>query len=128
MHSPIISQSEAWGIGISLMLMALDILSGVCKAIASNSLSSSVMREGLWHKAGFIGILVLATVIDIGETHVSLGFDIPVLGPTAIYICLTEVTSIVENLGELSPELRTSGILKIFSQDKRQGEDDDSDR
>lgn len=43
-------------------LMVLDIISRFAEAAKSGVIGSDKMREGLWHKAGFTGLVILAIV------------------------------------------------------------------
>lgn len=99
---------------VVLCFMVLDILTGVAQAAKNNTVQSSVMREGLWHKCGYILIMLLAYLIEFGTKFLELGFTAPVVIPIAVFICLTEIVSIYENCCKLSPALAASTISKIL--------------
>ena len=44
--------------------MALDYLTGTLSACKGGEWSSSVAREGLWHKGGMIAVVVVAAIAD----------------------------------------------------------------
>lgn len=108
---------------IALVLMGLDILLGLAGAIKDKDVQSSKMREGLWHKAGSIGLIVLAYVLEVAVDHVDLGVIFPGVVIVCAYIILMEVGSCLENLVVLNPELRNNPIMKVFA---TREEDEDS--
>lgn len=108
------------------LFILLDIVSGIAQAIANKELSSEKLRKGAFHKFSFVIIICLAYLIDYGTGYVDLGFNFPIVWPTCIYIILTEIISITENVVLLNPELRGSKLIKIFSsasiEEKEKGE------
>lgn len=92
----------------------LDIISGVTQAICNHELSSEKLRKGAFHKFSFVIIICLAYLIDYGVGYIDLGFNFPIVWPTCIYICLTEVVSITENIILINPELKGSRLIKLF--------------
>ena len=100
---------------IALTLMGMDILLGLAGAVKDKNVESSRMREGLWHKAGSIGLIVLAYILDVAVDHVDLGVIFPGVVIVCAYIILMEVGSCLENLVVLNPELRNNPIMKVFA-------------
>lgn len=100
---------------IALVLMGMDILLGLAGAVKDHSVQSSRMREGLWHKAGSIGLIVLAYILEVAVDHVDLGIVFPGVVVVCAYIILMEVGSCMENLVVLNPELRNNPIMKVFA-------------
>lgn len=100
---------------IALVLMGLDILLGLAGAVKDHDVQSSKMREGLWHKCGSIGLIVLAYVIEIAVDHVDLGIVFPGVIVVCAYIILMEVGSCLENLVVLNPELKNNPIMRVFA-------------
>lgn len=103
-----------YALAVAFALIVLDYITGIVKAVCKKNLSSSRMREGLWHKCGFVLAICLAWVIECGEQHVTLPFTVPVLVAVCTYIIITEITSIIENLGQINPELQSTKFLDIF--------------
>lgn len=108
-----------------LVLIAGDVISGLVKAFSTNSFTSSAMRQGLWHKAGTILLLMLAAGCTIAATEIT---QFPqefaaVYVPICSYIALMEIASIVENILVINPELDRFKILALFKQ-----EDEDAKR
>ncbi len=100
---------------IALVLMGMDILLGLAGAVKDHSVQSSRMREGLWHKCGSIGLIVLAYVLEVAVDHVDLGVVFPGVLVVCAYIILMEVGSCLENLVVLNPELRNNPIMRVFA-------------
>ena len=100
-----------------LILIALDIITGTIKAIATNTFNSKEMRKGLIRKSGTILLVLLAyglqyASIVIPELPQELGL---VYDGTALYICLMEIASNVENILVINPELGGDAIRKFFN-------------
>lgn len=92
-----------------------DIVSGLLAAIATKSIASTKMRNGLWHKSAYILVIALAGLIEWGASKgVFFGIDVPVLAATCVYIGLTEITSIIENIAIINPELKDTPLLSLF--------------
>lgn len=108
-------------IQIALFFVVFDFVTGLLKAVKNKNVSSSKMREGLFHKVSFVGAIALAVaaefaVMEFAKTSFDLGYtlDIPFTVFVCGYIVLTEIASICENLSEINPELKDSPILSIF--------------
>lgn len=95
-------------------LIVLDIITGFLKAVETRTMSSTNLRTGLYHKGAFIGVIVLAVIVEWGSGFLQLGFQLPVVTPVCVYVALTEIVSVFENLCEINPELRGSKIAVIF--------------
>ena len=98
----------------ALLFILLDFVTGISKAAYSKQVSSTVMREGLYHKFAEILVIALAGVIDVACEHLELGFDTPILAVTCAYIVLMEIASILENIGAMNPDLANSPVFSIF--------------
>jgi toxin secretion/phage lysis holin len=99
---------------ITAAFIVLDIISGAIKAIKSKTWSSTVMREGLFHKMGFVIIVALAVICDYGQQYLQLGFTIPLVSGVCAYIILTEIGSVIENVAVINPELIPDKLRSIF--------------
>lgn len=77
---------------ILIMLMGLDILSGVIAAIGTKSLNSSIMAKGLFKKFAVFPLLALLHII---EKPLALPFEFESLAALAYIVY--EAMSIVEN-------------------------------
>lgn len=89
--------SELWVILLPLILIVLDILTGITNAFLKGEIKSSKLREGLAKKIGEI------TVIAIGEIF-GLAFNLSsvIAAGISIYISLMELISVCENLEKMN--------------------------
>lgn len=97
---------------IPSILIVLDIVTGLIKGWGKYS--SVKMREGLKHKASFLLVLMLCTVIDVSQSLLDLGFTVPTLAAACVYISLTEILSCFENLCEMNASLGSSKIAQLI--------------
>lgn len=93
---------QVYVIGVAVFIV-VDILSGLLKALYNKEFKSSVMRDGLFHKAGEILVLGLLYLVEIES--VAIGFDagLPLFKTGCGYVVLMEIGSIIENLKAFTP-------------------------
>lgn len=107
-------------IAVITVLMVLDILTGFGGAAKDKTIESGKMREGLWHKVGFFGLIGLAAVWEIGSVWLNAEVadigaavpQIPAVGAVCTFIAATEVVSILENLCVLNPAIAELPVIK----------------
>lgn len=99
---------------ITFAFIVLDFVTGMIKACATNSFSSTKMREGLFHKTGLILVVILGVLVDYAQGFIDLGISIPVAAAFCAYICLMEIGSIIENICKIDPELMPDKLTKFF--------------
>jgi toxin secretion/phage lysis holin len=99
---------------ITFVFIVFDFFSGLVKAFATNHFTSTKMREGLFHKIGLVLCVVLGYLIDFAQVYLDLGFSVPVTGAICTYIVLMEISSILENLCEMNPNLMPDKLTEIF--------------
>jgi len=97
---------------ITFAFIVLDITSGLIKSFILKKWSSSIMREGLFHKTGFLLVVVLAILCDYGQRFLSIGINIPITETVCTYV--TEIGSIIENLALINPELIPEKLKGFF--------------
>ena len=95
--------------------IALDVITGISQAAYNNCLSSVKMRNGVYHKLSYVFAIALAGLIEYASAYIELGFDLPLVIPVVIYIVLTEVISIFENICLINPELKNSPLFKLLA-------------
>lgn len=95
--------------------VVMDIVTGIMKAVANKTLDSTKMRAGGWHKCGFIMVMILAALVEWSMRFIDLGFTLPMFVPVCVFIILTEIVSIFENVCQLSPELKNSKLAQLFN-------------
>ena len=99
---------------ITAMFILLDILSGITQAFANKNISSEKLRMGLFHKMAFIFAIMLGYLIEYSMQFLDLGFNIPIATAVCVYVCVTEIVSIIENVVLLNPELNNTKFLNMF--------------
>lgn len=100
---------------VTTLAMVLDVVTGVAGAVKSGTLMSGKMREGLWHKAGFCGLVAGAYLFEFAAGVADLGIAIPATGAVCVWVIVTEAVSVVENLCVLNPQIAESPIGKAFA-------------
>ena len=100
---------------VTALAMALDVITGVAGAVKSGTVMSVKMRDGLWHKAGFCGLVAMAYLFEYGASLADLGVAIPATGAVCVWVIVTEAVSILENLCVLNPDIAASPLGKIFA-------------
>lgn len=103
--------------------IVFDILTGVAGAIKTGTLKSGKMREGLWHKCGFVGMIAFAFLLEYAAAHIpDFGITVPAVSVVCVYVILTEAISVVENLCILNPKIATSPLGKLFDDNSEEVE------
>lgn len=115
-------KTEITALAVVGILIILDYITGLVKAAMQRDISSTKMREGLYHKGAFVLIMVLAEILEHAQRVIDLGYTLPIVIPAAVYVILTETTSILENLSQINPELADSPVMQLF---RTQEEDKD---
>lgn len=108
---------------IVLIFIVLDFITGIINGACHKNVDSSKMREGLYHKLGYIFAIILGIAIEYAMNFLDLGFTIPIVNAICIFIVMTEVVSILENIISINPKLNNNSFLKIFSKDKEDSND-----
>ena len=110
------TETDAWCTIAILFFITTDYLTGVIKAIIQDNLSSKRMRTGLGHKLAYLILATTAWFIDTLSTHMSFGFPVSLFTCTTSGISLIEITSILENITAINPELNNAPFMHIFEQ------------
>lgn len=110
------TQTNIWCAIAVLFFISTDYITGVIKAIIQGNLSSKKMREGLGHKFTYLILTLTAWFIDTLNMHLSLGLPVDVFTCTISGVCLIELTSIIENITAINPELNNAPFMNIFAQ------------
>lgn len=82
-----------------------DIVTGIISALYKGEMNSTKLREGLYHKCGEVITIIGSALLQYVMQYYDLGFDVPMLNSVAIYICTTELISVLENLCDINPSL-----------------------
>lgn len=102
---------------MAVLMMAMDMLTGFAGALKAGEVMSGKMREGLWHKAGFAGLILLTILYEyamaainaameaVGAADVLVMPELPAVAVVCGIVVLIEVVSILENLVALNPAI-----------------------
>lgn len=99
-----------WLVIMFIVCMVIDYATGSAAAMQKGEWSSSVARAGLWHKCGSLIAVIVAGLADFvvglvvnNIPAITLPFDYTVLicPIVVVWYILTELGSIVENVGAL---------------------------
>lgn len=82
-----------------------DVVTGITKALYKEGLNSTYLRQGLFHKLSEILAIVGCGLMEYGCSYINLGIDIHIINIVSVYICITELISILENLSVVNPQL-----------------------
>lgn len=110
------------GVYVAIVAGAIvfDLLSGLLKAFATKSVSTTVMRQGIYHKSAIMLVVLLAIGCEYITGYIDLGFTFDgklTVGVTTV-ICLMEIMSILENLAEVNPDIKGTKLMAFFSSSK----------
>ena len=83
---------------ITAVVIVLGIAFGFAGATKLKDVHSEKLHNRLCHKAGFVGLIALAFVIQHAMQHAELGFDVPSVMAVCVYVIATEEASVFENL------------------------------
>lgn len=98
------------------VFIIMDYVTGTIEAIIHGTLSSTKMREGLGYKFTYLCVFFIAWFIDFEMGHIDIGFGITLTPIVTVGIVLIELSSIIENIGEINPELKNAQFMSIFNQ------------
>lgn len=112
---------------IAAVAMIADVASGFAGAVKAGTLRSGKMREGLWHKAGFCGLIAMGFLVECAAGLADIGVTVPAASAVCVWVIATEAISILENLSAISPQIAESPLAKAFGRptrpaDERKGE------
>lgn len=105
------------------VFIIVDYITGVVNAAMHGKLSSTKMREGLGHKFAYLCVFFIAWFIDFEMGHINIGFHTALTPLVTVGIVLIELSSIIENIGRINPELAQAKFMKIFTDYNSKDED-----
>lgn len=100
---------------IVVVFIALDLVTGLIKAFKEKNYTSSIMREGLFHKCGSVLCVAFGVLVDYAQRFLDLGISVPVATAICVYITLMECGSIVENIGAINPQILPETLKSYFN-------------
>lgn len=113
---------------VACSLMAIDVAVGFVGSLIDGTFKSSVMREGLVHKAMELVIIGVAYLVQwagaygvsmIAPTAVDAAMDVyaslPIGEAVVLYVAIMELGSVLELVVKYNPNLADAPILKWFA-------------
>lgn len=100
---------------IVALFIILDMVTGLIKAFKEKAYTSTIMREGLFHKCGSVLCVVFGVLVDYAQTLVDIGVVVPVAVSVCVYIILMEIGSVIENICAINPNIMPGKIKSFFS-------------
>ena len=99
---------------ITSAFILLDMITGLVKAFKKKEYTSSVMREGLFHKSGSILCITFGALVDYAQAYLDLGINVPVATSLCAYVAIMEIGSIIENVCIINPEIMPEKLKGYF--------------
>lgn len=100
---------------IALVFNAMDIISGLISAVKNKEVSSSKLRDGLFKKVGFIMCYFMGWLVDTQGMKIGFHFSVEILPIIILYVCTTELVSIIENICKINTDIVPDKLLEIFN-------------
>lgn len=107
---------------LALAFMVIDVFTGVLKAVKNKELNSTKAREGIYKKASFILFIAFGYLADYAMDYVDIGFSFPAAATICTLIIVTEAISVLENLGQINPDLVKLVAPFLSALNKKEGE------
>lgn len=107
---------------LALAFMVIDVFTGVLKAVKNKELNSTKAREGIYKKASFILFIAFGYLADYAMGYVNMGFNLPAAATICTLVIITEAISVLENLGQINPDLVKLVAPFLSALNKKEGE------
>lgn len=107
---------------LALAFMVIDVFTGVLKAVKNKELNSTKAREGIYKKASFILFIAFGYLADYAMGYVNMGFNLPAAATICTLVIVTEAISVLENLGQINPDLVKLVAPFLSALNKKEGE------
>lgn len=119
--------NDVWTVMLPVILMVIDIITGITNAWIKKEIDSSILRKGLGKKLGELSAILIGELLVI-----SFGLTTVIVDGISIYIIVMELISICENLEELGvpiPKFIKKALAiankEITEEDKKDDEEEE---
>ena len=99
---------------IALVFNALDLITGIITAVKNKDIQSAKLRDGLFKKVGFMLCYFVAWLVDTQGTRIGFQIGISILPIIILYVCTTELVSILENICKINSDILPEKLMKLF--------------
>ena len=115
-----------WLVAAWVVLMALDYITGTAAAMKNGEWASQTAREGIWHKAGEVVVVIIAAFADgllsiIMEQLPMVEIALPEIGLllplVLVWYAITELGSIAENAQRMGAPI-PAWLVKLMANGK----------
>ena len=115
-----------WLIAAWVVLMALDYITGTAAAMKNGEWASQTAREGIWHKAGEVVVVIIAAFADfllsiVMEQLPMVEIALPEIGLllplVLVWYAITELGSIAENAQRMGAPI-PAWLVKLMANGK----------
>ncbi len=104
-------------IALIMIVIIADYVTGIVKACYHHDYKSCVMREGLYHKVAELMAVAVMYFIELGLPMIGVTINFPFISFITFYVIFMELSSIVENIGEINPSL-VGPLSEVFEKVK----------
>lgn len=106
--------AQFYPIIIALIFNGLDLVTGIISAIKDKDIQSAKLRDGLFKKVGFMLCYFVAWLVDTEGTLIGFKFGVEMLPIIILYVCTTELVSILENISKINPDILPEKLMELF--------------
>lgn len=99
---------------IALVFNALDLITGIITAVKNKDIQSSKLRDGLFKKVGFLLCYFVAWLVDTQGARIGFQFGVSILPIIILYVCTTELVSILENICKINQDILPEKLMELF--------------
>ena len=99
---------------IALVFNFLDLTTGIITAVKNKDIQSAKLRDGLFKKVGFILCYFVAWLVDTHGAKIGFQFGVSILPIIILYVCTTELVSILENICKINTDILPEKLMKLF--------------
>lgn len=99
---------------IALIFNSVDLITGFISAIKNKEIKSSKLRDGLFKKVGFLFCYFMSWLVDTYGVYIGFQFGVAILPIIILYVCTTELVSIIENICKINPDLLPEKLMNLF--------------
>lgn len=99
---------------IALIFNGLDLLTGIISAVKEKDIQSAKLRDGLFKKVGFILCYSVAWLLDNERAVIGFKFGVDMLPIIIMYVCTTELVSILENISKINSDILPDKLMELF--------------
>lgn len=98
----------------ALIFNALDLMTGIITAVKNKDIQSAKLRDGLFKKVGFMLCYFVAWLVDTQGSKIGFQFGVSILPVIILYVCTTELVSILENICKINPDILPEKLMDLF--------------